>query len=93
MRLYEYQLPARIYGANKPELCYSRAGNAYTLYDDTAQPRTEIAQVFWGDTGWTYAGQVRAAFADSFANAKQAMFSAFSRYTQNKQTYTHNGKE
>jgi len=93
MRIYEYQLPARIYGADKPALCYGRAENKYLLYDDTAHSRIEIARVFFGDTGWTYAGRVRAGFADRFANAKQAMFSAFSRYTQNKQTYTHNGKE
>jgi len=82
MRLYQYQLPARIYGTNKPELCYGRAENKYLLYDDTASPRIEIARVFFGDTGWTYAGLVRAAFSDRFANAKQAMFDAFSRYAQ-----------
>jgi hypothetical protein len=82
MRIYEYQLPTRIYGKDKPELCYGRAENKYLLYGDTASPRIEIARVFFGDTGWTYAGQVRAAFSDRFADAKQAMFDAFSRYAQ-----------
>jgi hypothetical protein len=84
MRLYQYHLSASIYGTDKPDLCYSRAGNQYTLYDDTAQPRTEIARVFFGDNGWTFTGLVRARELDRFANYKQAMFVAFSQYTQSQ---------
>jgi hypothetical protein len=84
MRLYQYHLSARIYGKNKPELCYGRAENKYLLYDDTAHPRIEIVRVFFGDTGWTFTGLVRARELDRFANYKQAMFGAFSKYIQVK---------
>ncbi len=84
MRFYEYRLSPVIYGKQKPDLCYSRASNRYTLYDDTMQPRVEIACVFWGDKGWTFTGIVQAGILDEFANHKQAMFAAFSRYTQQR---------
>jgi hypothetical protein len=84
MRLYQYHLSARIYGTHKPELCYGRAKNKCLLYDDTASPRIEIARVFFGDTGWTFTGLVRARELDRFANYKQAMFVAFSQYTQSQ---------
>jgi hypothetical protein len=80
MRTYEYRLSARIYGRHKPDLCYTKANNQYTLYDDTVQPRIEIARVFWGDKGWTFSGLMNATILDSFGNAKHAMFAAFSRY-------------
>ncbi len=82
MRIIEYRLPVSIYGKNAPALCYAREQSRYRLFDDTAAARIEISQVFYGDGGWTFAGLIQANILDKFDTAKQAMFTAFSRYAE-----------
>lgn len=84
MRIYEFRLPAIAYGRNALPLCYGRAKNRRILYDDSTQPRIEIAQVFWGDKGWTYEGAVNASILDTFASAQLAMIRAFYQYANQK---------
>jgi hypothetical protein len=79
MRIYEYRMPRRVYP--NAELCYARIGKISILcYDDSITPRKLISTVFWGDSGWTYSGEIQASPRDKFANIKQATAAAFYQY-------------
>lgn len=78
-KLVEVKLPIRVF-CGWVEVAYSRNRNRAKIYDTSGITPIEVAEVWYGDAGWTYGGEVSPNWDSSFHSQNAAIKSAAYAY-------------